>query len=48
MARRRKKRKITAWNRRFGAASKVCFKTASTPKGFGSCMRGELKGRRKR
>lgn len=51
MARRRKKRKITAWNRRFGDTAKVCFKGASSMKAFGSCMRSELKGksgRRKR
>ena len=41
--RRRKKRKITAWNRRFGATAKSCFSGAETMKGFGACMRRALK-----
>lgn len=43
--RRRKKRKITAWNRKFGATAKACFPDASSMKAFGACMRRKLKGR---
>ena len=54
MARRRKKRMITARTRRFGAASKKCFaamaagrlkpkKGQSAGKRFGACMRSEMK-----
>ncbi len=44
--RRRKKRKITAWNRKFGAAAKSCFPDSPSMKGFGACMRKTLKKRR--
>lgn len=46
--RRRKKRRITAWNRKFGATAKACFSGAETMKGFGACMRRELKKKRRR
>lgn len=46
--RRRKKRRITAWNRKFGATAKQCFSGAETMKGFGACMRRELKGAKRR
>lgn len=48
MARRHKKRKITAWNRKFGAVAKACFPISRTPREYGSCMRSELKGRKHR
>ncbi len=45
MARRRgrKKRKITAWNRKFGATAKACFRATESFGNFGTCMRKELK-----
>ncbi len=53
MARRRKrrssggKRRVTAWNRKFGAAGKACFKEGPTSgKQFGACMRRKLRSRR--
>lgn len=50
MARRRRRRKgaPTAQQRRFGAASRVCMATSGSFKSFGTCMRGELKGRGRR
>lgn len=48
MARRktRKKRKITAWNRKFGAAAKACFKEGPTSgKQLGACVKKALKKR---
>jgi len=46
MARRgRKKRKITAWNRKFGAAAKACFREGPTSgKMLGACVKAALKG----
>ena len=48
MARRRhKKRKITAWNRKFGAAARECFRQGPTSgKMLGACVKRKLKGRR--
>lgn len=48
MARRgRKKRKITPWNRKFGAATKACFREGPTSgKQFGACVKKALKKRR--
>lgn len=41
--RRRKKRKVTAWNRKFGAAAKACFREGPTSgRAFGSCMKSSL------
>ena len=52
MARTRKKRKITAWNRKFGAAAKACFREGPTSgKQLGTCMKATLgtrKSKRKR
>lgn len=46
-SRRRKKRKITAWNRKFGAAAKACFREGPTSgKQLGACVRKALKKRR--
>ena len=45
----RGKRKITAWNRKFGAAAKDCWKQMAagdikvSAKSLGSCMKRELK-----
>jgi len=40
------KRRVTAWNRKFGAAGKACFKEGPTSgKQFGACMRRKLRGR---
>lgn len=47
--RRRKKRKVTAWNRKFGAASKACFREGPTsPRQLGTCMKAALGTSRKR
>lgn len=47
--RRRKKRKITAWNRKFGTAAKQCFREGPTSgRAFGSCMKSALGGRKRR
>ena len=48
MAKRRKKRGATAWNRTFGAVAKTCFAVSSKMGGsgadsYGKCMRDELK-----
>jgi hypothetical protein len=48
MARHRKKRKVTAWNRKFGATAKACFPEAASMKAFGACMRKNLKKRGRR
>jgi hypothetical protein len=52
MARRRrtrKKRKITAWNRKFGAAAKACFREGPTSgKQLGACVKATLKGRKRK
>lgn len=48
MARKRKKRPVTARNRAFGAASRTCLPLSNTWKEFGRCMRGELKGRKRK
>lgn len=48
MARSKKKRPITARNRAFGSASRTCLPLSNTWKEFGSCMKSELKGRKKR
>ncbi len=47
MARRRhKKRKITDWNRKFGAAAKACFREGPTSgKQLGRCVKAKLKKR---
>jgi hypothetical protein len=46
MARRRKKRKITAWNRKFGRVAKACFREGPTSgKMLGSCIKRGLKKR---
>ncbi len=46
MARRRTKRKATAWNRTFGAVAKSCFKTTQNMTQYGACMKSELKSKR--
>lgn len=38
MARRRKKRKITARNRMFGRVAKACHKTTNSASAYGKCM----------
>lgn len=49
MARRRKKRKITAWNRKFGAAAKACFREGPTSgKQLGACVKRALKKGKRR
>lgn len=50
MARRRhKKRKITQWNKKFGAAAKACFAEGPTSgKMLGRCVRERLKGTSKK
>lgn len=49
MARRRKKRKITAWNRKFGEAARACFKEGPTSgKILGSCVKARLKGSKRK
>lgn len=50
MARRgRKKRKVTAWNRKFGAVAKACFRQGPTSgRMLGQCMKAQLKGRKPR
>jgi len=53
MARKRrhtKSARVRAHRAKFGAASRHCFKTSAGTswKAFGSCMRSELKGRKRR
>jgi hypothetical protein len=53
MAKKKRKapRKVSAKQRaqrnKFKAASKTCFATSSTGKAFGSCMRSEMKSKRR-
>lgn len=39
------KRKTTAWNRKFGAAAKVCLRKGGSAAERGRCMRLQLKKR---
>jgi len=46
--RARKKRKITAWNRTFGAAARACFHEGPTSgRAFGACMKASLRGKKR-
>ncbi len=48
MARRRKKRKITARNRMFGRFAKSCHKTTSSASAYGKCMAAGMSSGAKR